>query len=351
MTSEGSESAHESAMVSIPEEITAASFFINETYVSMIYVNVDKLLEDCGGKLTFDSACSRSVGGIDWYRDLCARLKEKGKVKPIEYPEAQPFRFGASKSVKSEFAALIPCAVRGKGFTVRFSIVPSRVPGLLSRKAQDELDVSYHARKNTVDIGELNEKNVPMRLSSAGHPTLSVLDFPTEGYTPAKDVSDTLQEVRLVEKDLQQEEPQKMIQQWFCRTCRIQVSGNRCPTCLHDKTKYFEELAQDSARNSLITLSNEGDPPYPEHSNREYRRLEAEEARRANKEYRRLEDEEAKMNNQEFRRLEDDEAKMAQGCEPAHCIESCAELVEPGQLLTDVSSADERECRIRQSRG
>ena len=41
-------------------------------YPNMLYVNVNQLLADCGGKLTFDSACAQSVGGIDWLGPLIA---------------------------------------------------------------------------------------------------------------------------------------------------------------------------------------------------------------------------------------------------------------------------------------
>ena len=170
-------------------------------YTNMLYVNVDQLLADCGGKLTFDSACSRSVGGVDWYRDLAARLMKNG-LRPIEYPEAQPFRFGASKVVKSTFGAIIPCCVRGVSFAVRVSVVPCKVPGLLSRKAQDELDVVYRARQNTADLKEIGLTAVPMGLSSAGHPTLDILDFDGKQYRPPSDVSDTTREIRIDSNDV-----------------------------------------------------------------------------------------------------------------------------------------------------
>eukprot|EP00974_Lingulodinium_polyedra_P070056 6778884-Lingulodinium_polyedra.AAC.1 len=74
------------------------------------------MLKDCGGMLTLDSACSRSVGGQAWYQDLKKRLLAAG-CRPIEYPEREPFRFGASKTIYSTVGALIPCAVGGAGFT------------------------------------------------------------------------------------------------------------------------------------------------------------------------------------------------------------------------------------------
>ena len=99
--------------------------------------------------------------------------------------------------VKSTFGAIIPCCVQGASFAVRVSIVPYKVPGLLSRKAQDELDVVYRTRQNMADLKEIGLTAVPMGLSSAGHPTLDILDFDGKQYRPPSDVSDTTREIRV----------------------------------------------------------------------------------------------------------------------------------------------------------
>ncbi|CAK0891483.1 unnamed protein product [Prorocentrum cordatum] len=187
----------------LPEEVTAAAFFINKdhqclmaaTSSALIYLSVEDLLKESGGKLTFDTACARCVGGLDWYNDIKKRLAAFN-IQPIEYPEKEPFRFGASKVVFSLKAALIPCSVNGKAFTVRMSIVRSAAPGLFSRKAQSELDTVYHAGDNKLDIKSIDEHDIQMGLSRAGHPTLDITNF-TPSYKPVSDVSDTKAEVRL----------------------------------------------------------------------------------------------------------------------------------------------------------
>ncbi|CAK0840847.1 unnamed protein product [Prorocentrum cordatum] len=186
----------------LPEEVTAAAFFINKdhqclmaaTSSALIYLSVEDLLKESGGKLTFDTACTRCVGGLDWYNDIKKRLAAFN-IQPIEYPEKEPFRFGASKVVFSLKAALIPCSVNGKAFTVRMNIVRSAVPGLFSRKAQSELDTVYHAGDNKLDIKSIDEHDIQMGLGRAGHPTLDITGF-TPGYKPVSDVSDTKAEIR-----------------------------------------------------------------------------------------------------------------------------------------------------------
>ncbi|CAK0864559.1 unnamed protein product, partial [Prorocentrum cordatum] len=187
----------------LPEEVTAAAFFINKdhqclmaaTSSALVYLSIEDLLKESGGKLTFDTACTRCVGGLDWCNDIKKRLAAFN-IQPIEYPEKEPFRFGASKVVFSLKAALIPCSVNGKAFAVRMSIVRSAVPGLFSRKAQSELDTVYHAGDNQLDIKSIDEHDIQMGLSRAGHPTLDITGF-APSYKPVLDVSDTMAEIRL----------------------------------------------------------------------------------------------------------------------------------------------------------
>eukprot|EP00959_Pyramimonas_sp_CCMP1952_P401635 8415748-Pyramimonas_sp.AAC.1 len=62
----------------MPEEVTAASFYINmdnqcpmaATGSALIYISVDDLRMESDGNLTFDTACLRCGGGLDWHSDL-----------------------------------------------------------------------------------------------------------------------------------------------------------------------------------------------------------------------------------------------------------------------------------------
>ncbi|CAK0897484.1 unnamed protein product, partial [Prorocentrum cordatum] len=187
----------------VPEEVAAASFYINKgnqchmaaTGSALIYIRVEDLRKEAGGKLTFDTACSRCVGGLDWYNDIKKKMAAFD-IQPIECPEKEPFRFGASRVVYSLKAALIPCSVNGKAFAVRMSVVRSAVPGLFSRQTQSELDVVYHAGGNNLDIKSVNEHGAQMGLSRAERPTLEITGF-APNYKPVSDVSDTKTEIPL----------------------------------------------------------------------------------------------------------------------------------------------------------
>ena len=140
------------AWATTPAEVTAAQFYVNLTSAclatslgsALAFISVEDLLRESGGELTFDAACSKCVGGLDWYNALQQKLATFG-IEPIECPEKEPYRFGASKVVRSITAVLIPRAVRGKAFTVWMSIARGAAPGLFIRQAQSELEPVYRA--------------------------------------------------------------------------------------------------------------------------------------------------------------------------------------------------------------
>ncbi|CAK0903821.1 unnamed protein product, partial [Prorocentrum cordatum] len=195
----------------VPEEVTVTSFYINmdnqclmaATGLALIYISVEDLLKESCGKLTFDAVCSRCVGGLDWHNDIKKKLVAIN-IQPIECPQKAPFRFGAPKVAHGLKAALIPCSVNGKAFTVRVSIVRSAVPGLLSRQAQSELGVVYRAGGNEQDSKSASDRGALMGLSRAGHPTLEIAGF-APGCKSVSDVSDTKTEICTRMGDLQAE--------------------------------------------------------------------------------------------------------------------------------------------------
>eukprot|EP00959_Pyramimonas_sp_CCMP1952_P152369 3187853-Pyramimonas_sp.AAC.1 len=92
------------ALRSRPEEVTAASFYINKDNrchvaamgSALIYISVEDRLKESGGKLTFDAACSRCVGGLDWYNDIKKKLAAFN-IQPIECPTRRRSRSASER--------------------------------------------------------------------------------------------------------------------------------------------------------------------------------------------------------------------------------------------------------------
>ncbi|CAE8727758.1 unnamed protein product, partial [Polarella glacialis] len=106
-----------------------------------------------------DTACSKMVAGMPWHRAFRNNVNEAGYVI-TEVQESEGFKFGASRTHRSTFAAITPMAIGGKILVVRVSIVPCDVPLLLSRPALEALDMHIHLAGRTADFGALDLRGV-----------------------------------------------------------------------------------------------------------------------------------------------------------------------------------------------
>ncbi|CAE8725915.1 unnamed protein product [Polarella glacialis] len=132
-----------------------------------------------GGKFygITDTACSKMVAGMPWYRAFRDNVNEAGYVI-TEVDESEGFKFGASRTHRSTFAAITPMAIGGKILVVRVSIVPCDVPLLLSRPALEALDMHIHLAGRTADFGALDLRGYALGSTTAGHPTARVNEWP-----------------------------------------------------------------------------------------------------------------------------------------------------------------------------
>ncbi|CAE8614373.1 unnamed protein product [Polarella glacialis] len=124
-----------------------------------------------------DTACSKMVAGMPWYRAFRDNVNEAGYVI-TEVDESEGFKFGASRTHRSTFAAITPMAIGGKILVVRVSIVPCDVPLLLSRPALEALDMHIHLAGRTADFGALDLRGYALGSTTASHPTVRVNEWP-----------------------------------------------------------------------------------------------------------------------------------------------------------------------------
>ncbi|CAE8738251.1 unnamed protein product, partial [Polarella glacialis] len=124
-----------------------------------------------------DTACSKMVAGMPWYRAFRDNVNEAGYVI-TEVNESEGFKFGASRTHRSTFAAITPMAIGGKILVIRVSIVPCDVPLLLSRPALEALDMHIHLAGRTADFGALDLRGYALGSTTAGHPTVRVNEWP-----------------------------------------------------------------------------------------------------------------------------------------------------------------------------
>lgn len=122
-----------------------------------------------------DTCCAKTVAGEEWAQRQMRCLWEKG-VEFGVVRESQPFRFGPGKRIHSNYALIFPMAVGPSEHIclVRVSVVPQKVPLLLSKKALVDLGacmylaegrVELEALKATVDLVTTQNDQVAIKIN------------------------------------------------------------------------------------------------------------------------------------------------------------------------------------------
>ena len=106
-----------------------------------------------------DTCCARSVAGEDWARLHMRHLHEQGADAFI-VPEKRPFRFGAGPRVHSSYSMVIPLVVDKAEIVpwIRVSVVPQRVPLLLSKSALKSLGAVLDLAGGKLELAALGTR-------------------------------------------------------------------------------------------------------------------------------------------------------------------------------------------------
>ena len=101
-----------------------------------------------------DTACSRTVAGMVWWKDFQAFLDDN-KIKYKTVTDQDEFKFGDSKPFPTVLGVIATLYIRGHALVLRIAIVDCDVPLLLSRTALKQLGASYNLEHNTMSFSKL----------------------------------------------------------------------------------------------------------------------------------------------------------------------------------------------------
>ncbi|CAE7700485.1 GIP [Symbiodinium sp. CCMP2592] len=139
-------------------------------------VHVTWDLQDQGGPdlmAITDTACSRSVAGINWINSYVALAKQKGfSVEFVHIQEA--FRFGASRVFEARHAAVIYFPIGEKIVGLKIAVVYGEVPLLISRPALALLGMIMDVARNVATFRAVGVIDLPLKMTETGHPAFPV---------------------------------------------------------------------------------------------------------------------------------------------------------------------------------
>ena len=125
------------------------------------------------GAAAMDTCCSGNVAGEQWFdaylEDLPGDLKEQVVFNENSF---RKFRFGNGESLTSIGQYTIPANIIGKPCTIKFDLIKSDIPLLLSKKAMKKANVSIDLATDTITWQGVR---VHVYTSSSGHYCLPLM--------------------------------------------------------------------------------------------------------------------------------------------------------------------------------
>ena len=124
----------------------------------------------CGA---FDTGCTASVAGEEWFKDFIGELPDERKTK-VEGPlkSGRTFMFGNQGTLSSGAMYRLPVKIRGENHMIEVDIIKSNIPLLISRKEMSKLDISIN---NKNDTATMRGVPLPIMTTSAGHLIVDLL--------------------------------------------------------------------------------------------------------------------------------------------------------------------------------
>ena len=132
--------------------------------------------EDMGGIAMSDTCCAKSVAGTDWMIQHLQWMDQHDISYHI-MEEMEAFRFGPGRRIHSDFAVIMPAAIAGSKVPalVRVSVVPQKVPLLVSRGVLQGLGAILYMSEGKVDFQKL-KCQVDLVNTPSGHVGFAIND-------------------------------------------------------------------------------------------------------------------------------------------------------------------------------
>ena len=141
--------------------------------------------------ITIDTACENTVGGYT-HLELVARiLQEKYDVKPLEYPEQEPYRFGPGEPRVSKERWHIPIGIGGKTMVIKTSSLEDRgkdqnkIPWLAGQDWLRFVEAVVDIADHKIFMKALDAE-AELFIDHTGHLVVAVDDFPSGGWPQGK---------------------------------------------------------------------------------------------------------------------------------------------------------------------
>ena len=124
-----------------PEECFVSSLESTRVDDQIFDVNWTSEIKD---KAIIDSGCSKSVAGSTWFEGFMETLSDQDKKAILKLESNAKFKFGGHGIYHSQALVTAPVYVGGKRIFIRFDVVETDIPLLISLKVMKKLEMNMH---------------------------------------------------------------------------------------------------------------------------------------------------------------------------------------------------------------
>ena len=120
-----------------------------------------------------DTGCQKACAGQTWYDNYRSNLSEEELAMILEQPGSSAYKFGGHGVYKSKRLVIAPVYVGGMRRIIKFDIVDTEIPLLISLKMMKRMNMSILCRDKDIDMARI--KDTTFRLHhSEGHLYISL---------------------------------------------------------------------------------------------------------------------------------------------------------------------------------
>ena len=149
-----------------PEKSFVSSLESTRVDEQIFDVNWSSEIKD---KAIIDSGCSKSVAGSAWFQGFMETLSDQDKKAIQKYESNAKFKFGGHGIYLSQALVIAPVYVGGKRIFIRFDIVETDIPLLISLKVMKRLEMNMQYSKDGQDLATVRGVTFKLTLLDGHH--------------------------------------------------------------------------------------------------------------------------------------------------------------------------------------
>ena len=145
---------------------------VNEEGAFLTFATDSEMTFECVNKVILDTACTKTVAGLDWIQRYMSTLTGEQAKQVSEKPSFVSIGFGDGRRIKCIKTILLPISIGSMNCKLRVEVIPGTLPLLFSVKSLKSAGITINTRNMT--ISTVVDEKIPICELSSGHIALEI---------------------------------------------------------------------------------------------------------------------------------------------------------------------------------